>query len=66
MGLGIKLAPTTMFGNFGVDANPASTHTARALGGAVLAIAIMTWMARNSDPSKARNALVVVFPCFSF
>jgi hypothetical protein len=63
-GLGITLAPTIILENYGVDANAASTHMARALGGALLAIAIMTWLARNSGPSTARNALVVGLSLF--
>ena len=64
MGLGITLAPATMLGNFGADANPASTHMARALGGSVLALAIMTWLARSSGPSKARSAIAVGLSVF--
>ena len=64
MGLGITLAPAIMLGNFGVDANPASTHMARALGGAVLALAILTWLARSSGPSTARNAIAVGLSLF--
>jgi hypothetical protein len=64
MGLGVTLAPALMLGSFGVDATPALAHMSRALGGAVLALAIITWMARNSGPSEARNALVVGLSLF--
>jgi hypothetical protein len=48
----------------GLDANPASIHFARAVGGALLGVAIMTWLARNSGPSQARNALVAGLTLF--
>ena len=58
MGLGMTVATSAMLENFGHDINPSSLHFARAAGAAVLGLGIMTWLARNSDPSQARNALV--------
>ena len=43
---------------------PASIHFARAVGGALLGLAIMTWFARNSGPSQARNAMVAGLTLF--
>ena len=64
MGLGLTLATTTMLGNFGYDANPASIHFARAAGGALIGLAVLTFLARNSGPSKARTALIVGLSLF--
>lgn len=59
MGLGSTFATTTILGSLGYDANPASIHMARAVVGAMLGLAVITWLARNSSLSQARNALVV-------
>jgi hypothetical protein len=64
LGLGMTIATSTILGNFGHDVNPSSIHFARADGGAVLGLAIMTWLARNSGPSQARNALVAGLSLF--
>jgi hypothetical protein len=58
VGLGLLLIPATMFSMFGSSASPAAVHAARGLGSALLGLALMTWMARNTGPSKARDALV--------
>jgi hypothetical protein len=66
IGLGMTIATSTMLENFGHDANSASIHFARATGGAALGLAVMTFLARNSGPSQARNALVVGLSLFFF
>jgi hypothetical protein len=58
VGLGMTLAAATILGTVGLDANLASTHMARAAGGAFLGLAITTWLARNAGPFQAGNALV--------
>ena len=59
LGLGLTVMTSTMLGMISLDANPASIHFAKGVGGALLALAVMTWLARNSEPSTARNALAL-------
>jgi len=59
IGLGLTVMTGIMLGMIGLDANPASIHFAKAGGSALLGLAVMTWLARNSGPSQARNALVL-------
>jgi hypothetical protein len=59
LGFGLTIATSTMLGMISLDANPASIHFAKAVGGALLGLAVMAWLARNSGPSQARNALVL-------
>ncbi len=66
LGLGMTVATSTILGNFGHEVNSASLHFARATGGAALGLAVMAWLARNSGPSGARNALVTGFAVFFF
>ncbi len=60
VGVGMMLAPR----QFGIDAVPADAPAEliaflRIFGGPMLGIAVLNWMARNAEPSKARNAVVV-------
>jgi hypothetical protein len=60
VGLGMMLVPR----QFGVDAVPADASPAliaflRIFGGPLLGIAVLNWMARNSEPSTARTAILV-------
>ena len=60
VGLGMMLAPR----QFGIDAVPADSPPAliaflRIFGGPMLGIAVLNWMARNAEPSAARNAIVL-------
>jgi hypothetical protein len=65
VGLGMTFATSAMLGSFiGIDANLASIHMARALGTAFIGIAVMIFLARNSGPSQARNALVAGLSLF--
>jgi len=59
IGLGLTVMTGIMLRMIGLDANPASIHFAKAGGSALLGLAVMTWLARNSGPSQARNALVL-------
>jgi hypothetical protein len=59
IGLGLTVMTGTMMGMINLDANPASIHFAKAVGGALLGLAVMAWLARNSGPSQARNALTL-------
>jgi hypothetical protein len=60
LGIGFMLAPREV----GIDAVPADASPAliaylRIFGGPILGIAVLNWMARNAEPSAARNAIVL-------
>ena len=60
IGVGLMFAPQ----QFGIDAVPADASPAlisflRVLGGPALGIAVLNWMARNAEPSTARNAIIL-------
>ena len=60
VGVGMMLAPR----QFGIDAVPPDASPAliaflRIFGGPMLGIAVLNWMARNAEPSTARNAIVL-------
>ena len=60
LGIGFMLAPRQI----GIDAVPADASPAliaylRIFGGPILGIAVLNWMARNAEPSAARNAIVI-------
>jgi hypothetical protein len=59
VGIGLLLVPR----QFGVDAVPPDASPAllallRLLGGPMVGIAVMNWMARDAAPSPTRNAIV--------
>ncbi len=58
-GLGILISPTTMMAGALDPATLVVIDALRGLGGAILGIAIINWMARNSEESKARNGIVL-------
>ena len=60
LGVGFMFAPREI----GIDAVPADASPAliaylRVFGGPFLGIAVLNWMARNAEPSAARNAIVL-------
>ncbi len=60
VGLGLIFAPQ----RFGVGAVPTDASAAliaylRLFGSPFLGIAVLNWMARNAEPSKARNAIIL-------
>ena len=60
LGVGFMFAPREI----GIDAVPADASPAliaylRIFGGPILGIAVLNWMARNAEPSAARNAVVL-------
>ena len=71
LGVGFMFAPQQI----GIDAVPADASPAliaylRIFGGPILGIAVLNWMARNAEPSAARNAIVLAnivgFGCVTF
>jgi hypothetical protein len=59
LGLGLTFMTSFIHGMIGLEPNPASLHFAKATGGALLGLAVLTWLARNSGPSKTRDALTL-------
>ena len=60
IGVGMMLVPRQFgIGAVPADASPALMHFLRIFGGPLLGIAVLNWMARNEEPSTARNAVVL-------
>ena len=60
IGVGMMLVPRQFgIGAVPPDASPALVHFLRIFGGPMLGIAVLNWMARNAEPSTARNAIVL-------
>jgi hypothetical protein len=70
LGLGFMFVPRQV----GIDAVPSDASPAliaylRIFGGPMLGIAVLDWLARNAEPSRARRAIVIAnmvgFACVS-
>ena len=60
VGLGVLLVPRYFgIGAVPADAPPALIAFLRIFAGPCLGIAVLNWMARNAEPSPARNAIVL-------
>jgi hypothetical protein len=60
LGVGFMFVPReTGVGAVPVEASPALIAYLRIFGGPFLGIAVLNWMARNAEPSAARNAIVL-------
>ncbi|PLZ86617.1 hypothetical protein CEN44_19730 [Fischerella muscicola CCMEE 5323] len=60
VGLGFIFAPRTIgIGAVPVDASAALLAYLRLFGSPFLGIAVLNWTARNSEPSTARNAIIL-------
>ena len=60
LGVGFMLAPRQIgIDAVLADASPALIAYLRIFGGPILGIAVLNWMARNVEPSTARNAIVL-------
>ena len=67
LGLGFFFAPSIVMSTFGVTAGEAHQHTARNFGSAVIALAVISWIARDTKDSVARRAIVLgLFMYFMF
>jgi hypothetical protein len=71
LGVGFMFAPREIgIGAVPADASPALIAYLRVLGGPFLGIAVLNWMARNAEPSSARDAIVLAnivgFGCVTF
>ena len=58
-GLGILISPTTMLAGALDPKALVVIDALRGLGGAILGIAIINWMARNSKATKVRDGIVL-------
>ena len=60
LGLGLILAPVPlMTARTGQPPDILTAHVARQFGIAMLAIGVISWMARNASDSAARNSIVI-------
>jgi len=60
LGVGFMFVPRQIgIGAVPADASPALIAYLRIFGGPVLGIAVLNWMARNAEPSAARDAIVL-------
>ena len=60
VGLGFLFAPTAlMFGTVGPEASAALIANLRGPASLFIAIALLNWLARNAEPSKIRDAIVL-------
>ena len=60
LGIGFMLAPQQIgIDAVPTDASPALLAYLRIFGGPMLGIAVLNWLARNAEPSAARNAIVL-------
>jgi hypothetical protein len=60
LGLGFMLAPRQFgIGAVPPDASPELIAYIRVFGGPMVGIAVVNWLARNAEPSSARNAIVL-------
>ena len=67
LGLGFFCTPELMMSTFGISAGEAHQHTARNFGSAVIALAVISWMARDATDSRARRAIILgLFTYFVF
>ena len=59
LGIGFMLVPQQIgIGAVPADASPALIAYLRIFGGPCLGIAVLNWLARDAEPSTARNAIV--------
>jgi hypothetical protein len=60
LGVGFMLAPQEIgIGAVPADASPALIAYLRIFGGPCLGIAVLNWLTRNAEPSRARDAAVL-------
>ena len=60
VGIGMLIAPNAIvFGALGDNPLPGLVAAIRAEGGTLISITVLSWMARDVQPSKVRDAIVV-------
>jgi len=58
-GLGFVLVPGQVVSLYGISADAGLQYTGQLFGGALLAFAVLTWLARNVPDSEARRAILL-------
>lgn len=58
LGLAWVFAPQAMYSGWGVGGDAVGTYMARRYGGLFFGYAVILWMARSSEPSTARTAIL--------
>jgi len=61
-GVGLLVIPSTMLSLHGISQMPSSILMARYFGVALLGIGLITWLARNTDDSRVRDAITLGLP----
>lgn len=59
---GLLVIPATILSWHGISDEPSTILMARYFGVALLGIGLVTWQARNSEESQARNAITLGLP----
>ncbi len=60
--IGLLIVPATVMTLHGISTDPSTILMARYFGVALLGIGLVTWLARNSDESHARDAMTLGLP----
>ena len=60
-GIVFVVIPSQILSLYGADPNPQMNYTGQLFGAALIAIAIISWSARNATDSSARRAIVTGF-----
>jgi hypothetical protein len=60
--LGLLIVPATIMTMHGISSDPSTLLMARYFGVALLGIGLVTWLARNSDKSRAQDAISLGLP----
>jgi hypothetical protein len=58
-GLTFVLVPETVMSFYGVTLSPGGALVARLFGKVLLAVAVLSWLARNAGESEARKAIIL-------
>ena len=58
-GIAFVIVPAQLVSLYGVTADPALKYMGQLFGAALLALALVTWSARNAPDSDARNAIAL-------
>jgi hypothetical protein len=58
-GVGLVLVPGTVLSQYGATTDAAFEYTGQLLGAALIAFAVITWLARKATDSEARRAILL-------
>ena len=60
-GVAFIFAPSYVYSQYGIESNLNLNYMGQIFGAALLAIAILSWLVKNTNDSVARRAIVVAF-----